>query len=322
MRLLVTGCAGFIGAKVCELALADGHDVLGVDNLNDAYDPTLKRWRLERLNGSAGFTHQPLDISDRKAIAALGKQGSFDAVVNLAARAGVRQSFNDPWLYYETNLTGALNLLELCRTQGIGKFVQASTSSVYGNGPRPFREDGGSDRPVSPYAASKKAAENLCHVYHDMAGLDVSVLRYFTVYGPAGRPDMSVFRFITWTAERRPVVVFGDGKQERDYTYVDDIARGTLAALAPVGYEVINLGGDHPVRINEVVSTIERLVGQPARVEHRDADPADVSATWADISKARSVLGWEPRVPLEEGLQMSVDWYRENRELACSLAGV
>jgi len=240
--ILLSGCAGFIGWKVTEFLLADGHRVVGVDNLNDAYDVRLKQWRLAQLEGKAGFEFHHLDICDRAALRALFDSKSeipnpkFDAIVNLAARAGVRQSVEDPWIYFETNVTGTLNLLDLCREFGMNKFVLASTSSLYGNSKfeirnSKFREDMPTDRPLSPYAASKKAAEALCHTYHYLCGMDVTVLRYFTVYGPAGRPDMSIFRFVQWISEGRPVIVYGDGKQSRDFTYVDDIARGTVAAL-------------------------------------------------------------------------------------------
>ena len=231
--VLVTGCAGFIGWKVCEFLLKEGYIVIGVDNLNDAYDVRLKHWRLAQLEGQPGFTFHRLDITDRPALArSTFNVQRFDAVINLAARAGVRQSVENPWVYFETNVTGMLNLLDLCRDFGIKKFVQASTSSLYGaNNPRPFCEDADTDEPLSPYAASKKAAETLCYTYYYLYGLDVTVLRYFTVYGPAGRPDMSLFRFVQWISEGRPVIVYGDGTQERDFTYVDDIARGTLAAL-------------------------------------------------------------------------------------------
>ncbi|MBM3301163.1 MAG: GDP-mannose 4,6-dehydratase, partial [Deltaproteobacteria bacterium] len=203
--ILVTGCAGFIGWKVCEFLLANGHTVIGVDNLNNAYDPRLKQWRLAQLEGRPGFEFHYLDICDRAGLHGLLNPQSairnpkFDAIINLAARAGVRQSIENPWVYLGTNVTGTLNLLELCREFGVKKFVLASTSSLYGaNNPRPFREDANTDGPLSPYAASKKAAEALCYTYHYLYDIDVTVLRYFTVYGPAGRPDMSLFRFVQW----------------------------------------------------------------------------------------------------------------------------
>ncbi|MGH7130246.1 MAG: NAD-dependent epimerase/dehydratase family protein, partial [Planctomycetaceae bacterium] len=239
---LVTGVAGFIASRVAETLLHNGDTVLGVDNLNDAYDVRLKDWRLERLNGREGFSFRRGDIADRTFVSGLfDGAGAVDGVVNLAARAGVRQSVADPWVYFETNVTGTLNLLDACERTGVKKFVLASTSSLYGaDNPRPYVESANTDRPLSPYAASKKGAEALCYTYHYLSGIDVTVLRYFTVYGPAGRPDMSLFRFVQWISEGRPVTVFGDGLQERDFTYVDDIARGTVAALRPVGFEIIN----------------------------------------------------------------------------------
>ncbi|NLX99388.1 MAG: NAD-dependent epimerase/dehydratase family protein [Rhodopirellula sp.] len=318
---LVTGAAGFIASRVTELLLEEGHRVVGVDNLNDAYDPRLKQWRLARLETRGGFQFQQMDISDRNAVARLfEKEGPFEAVVNLAARAGVRSSVEDPWVYYRANCDGTLNLLDACRENGVKKFLLASTSSLYGaHNPVPYREDADTNCPLSPYAASKKAAETLAFTYHYLHGLDVSVVRYFTVYGPAGRPDMSVFRFIRRIAEGESIVVFGDGSQERDFTYVDDIARGTVAALRPLGYEVVNLGGDRPVRLSEVIATIGELLGRPANIDYRPAHPADVPATWADVSKARQLLDWTPAVTMEEGVRRSVAWYRENREMILPL---
>ncbi|MCS7237568.1 MAG: GDP-mannose 4,6-dehydratase [Thermoguttaceae bacterium] len=332
---LVTGCAGFIAARVCELLLEAGHEVLGVDNLNAAYDPRLKEWRLARLRSFPRFRFEALDISDRKSVENLfvnererqrlcqpasRDQAPFAAVINLAARAGVRASVADPWVYYRTNCEGALNLLEACRQFGVRKYILASTSSLYGaHNPVPYDESADTDRPLSPYAASKKAAETIAYTYHHLYGTDVSVLRYFTVYGPAGRPDMSIFRFIRAIAEGEPIVVYGDGTQSRDFTYVDDIARGTILALRPVGYEVINLGGDAPAVLNDVIDTIARLVGKPVHRTTRPRHPADVPATWANIRKAREILGWQPQVPLEEGLRRTVAWYWENRDFVCSL---
>lgn len=320
-RYLVTGAAGFIGAQVAAELLARGDQVIGVDNLNDAYDPRLKEWRLQRLLPHAGFHFERLDISEATALAPLPGLGPFDAVINLAARAGVRASVRFPELYARTNMIGALHLLELCRSQGIPKLVQASTSSLYGaHNPRPFCEDADISRPLSPYAATKGAAELLCHSFHALHGLDVTILRYFTVFGPAGRPEMSIFRFIQWVEEGRPVVLYGDGQQERDFTYVDDIVRGTLAALRPLGFEVINLGSDRPVTLKALLQMIERLTGKPAKLDQRPDAPGDVRATWADIGKAGKLLGWEPRVDLETGLRACVDWYRAERAWASSIA--
>jgi nucleoside-diphosphate-sugar epimerase len=231
----------------------------------------------------------------------------------------------NPWVYLDTNLTGTLNLLELCRQAGTGKFVLASTSSLYGaHNPLPFREDANTDGPLSPYAASKKAAEVLCYTYHILHGIDVTVLRYFTVYGPAGRPDMSPFRFVQWISERRPVVVYGDGRQSRDFTYVDDIARGTVAAVMPrgsaeaghSGYQVVNLGSDEPVVLLDLIRLIEELTGEKAHLAFRPRHPADMTATWADINRAERLLGWRPATKLHEGMAHLVAWYRENRAWA------
>jgi len=317
---LVTGCAGFIASKVAERLLAQGHNVVGIDNLNEAYDVRLKEWRLAQLEGTPGFEFHRLDITDR---AALGKlfdpisnlqSPAFDAVINLAARAGVRQSVENPWVYVDTNVTGTLNLLELCREYGVNKFILSSTSSLYGaRNPRPFHEDADTNGPLSPYAASKKGAEALCYTYHYLYGIDVTVFRYFTVYGPAGRPDMSLFRFTQWISEGRPVTVYGDGQQSRDFTYVDDIARGTVAGLKPVGYEVINLGSDEPVVLMDAIHLVEAAVGKEAQLEFRPRHPADVLATWADIGKAQRLLGWRPQTRFEAGVGRLADWYRENR---------
>jgi nucleoside-diphosphate-sugar epimerase len=315
---LLTGAAGFIASKVAEFLLADGHAVVGLDNLNDAYDVRLKQWRLQRLQGRPGFTFHSIDIGDRPALEQLpAKHGTFDAIINLAARAGVRQSVENPWVYIDTNVTGTLNLLELARRNGVKKFLLASTSSLYGaHNPMPYSEDADTNRVLSPYAASKKAAEVMCYTYHSLYALDVTVVRYFTVYGPAGRPDMSLFRFTQWISEGKPVVVFGDGSQSRDFTYVDDIARGTIAGLRPLGYETINLGSDKPAVLMETIRLIEKLVGKEARLEFKPRHPADVMATWANVTKAREKLGWEPRFNYEQGIANLVAWYQENRDWA------
>jgi UDP-glucuronate 4-epimerase len=318
MRILTTGTAGFIGSRVAELLAEQGHEVCGLDNMCAAYDVRLKEHRLERLRAVSGLESHLCDIADKEGLASLWrKRGPFDAVVNLAARAGVRQSVKDPWVYIDTNVTGTLNLLELCRQHGVEKFVLASTSSLYGgSNPVPFREDADTDHPLSPYAASKKAAEVLCHTYHHLYGLDVTVFRYFTVYGPAGRPDMSLFRFVQWVYEDRPLLLYGDGKQTRDFTYVDDIAAGTVKGIKPLGYEVMNLGGDSPHDLLELIRLVEREAGNKARIESHPLHAADVSATWADISKARALLGWEPQVSLAEGVARLCAWYRDNRHWA------
>ena len=315
---LLAGAAGFIGAAVAGELLDHGHAVLGVDDLNDAYDVRLKHWRLERLQARERFTFRRADVSDRPALeAACVGEPFVDGVINLAARAGVRASVEDPWACVDANVTGTLNLLNLCRERGVRKFVLASTSSLYdARGPMPHREDADTSRAPSPYAATKQAAEGLCHAYHHLFGLDVTVLRYFTVYGPAGRPDMSLFRFVQWVHEDRPVRLYGDGTQSRDFTYIDDVARGTVAGLAPLGHEVVNLGAGAPVPLLEVLRFVESCVGRSARVEHRPAHPADAPATWADVSKAKRRLGWEPRTTWREGVKLLVEWYAANRSWA------
>lgn len=313
---LVTGCAGFIASRVTEFLLADGHTVVGVDNLNDAYDVRLKHWRLDQIKNHPNFHFHKLDICDHSALERSTLDvPCFDAVINLAARAGVRQSVENPWVYFETNVTGTLNLLELCRQSGVKKFVLASTSSLYGaNNSRPFREDANTDGPLSPYAASKKAAEALCYTYHYLYDIDMTVFRYFTVYGPAGRPDMSPFRFVQWIIEGYPVTVYGDGQQSRDFTYVDDIARGTIAGLQSLGYEVINLGSDTPVVLMDAIRLVEKLLGRKACLEFKPRHPADVLATWADIGKAGRLLSWQPQTSFEQGIAHLVAWYQANRD--------
>jgi dTDP-glucose 4,6-dehydratase len=316
-KFLLTGAAGFIGAHVAAELLSAGDEVVGLDNLNHAYDVRLKHWRLERLKGSKGFTFFQGDICDEGDLSQARNYGPFDAVLNLAARAGVRQSIKDPEEFARTNVFGALNVLEFCREEGIKKFVQASTSSLYGaSSQRPYREDADINKPLSPYTATKGSSELLCYTYHHLYNLDVTVVRYFTVYGPAGRPDMSIFRFIQWIAEDRPLILYGDGKQERDFTFVEDIARGTTAALIPLGYEAINLGSDHPYSMLELIHLIEEMLENPAEIQQHDSVPADMRATWADIQKAKNLLGWKPKVDLNAGLKSTIEWYLAERAWA------
>jgi nucleoside-diphosphate-sugar epimerase len=316
---LVTGAAGFIGARTSEMLIEDGHTVVGVDNLNDAYDPHMKEYRLRRLQALPGFTFHKLDISEKSVIDHL-KSESFDAVINLAARAGVRYSVDNPWVYVETNVIGTLNMLELCKQSGTKKFIFASTSSIYGaNPPYPTPESASSSEPLQPYAASKKGAEALCHSYHHLYDIDVSVVRYFTVYGPAGRPDLAMFRFVQWINEGRPVRVNGDGNQSRGFTFIDDIARGTILALKPLGYEIINIGGHEVITINDSIKLIEELSGKKANVQYGPPNLADMFTNWADVSKAKKLLGWEPRVGLREGVKKLIEWYAAERSWASGI---
>ena len=317
-RYLVTGAAGFIASVVSQKLLDSGAEVVGIDNLNHAYDVRMKEYRLEKLKDNPGFSFLKLDVSDRSLLdndQLIGKD--FKAVVNLAARAGVRDSLEDPWIYQETNATGTLNLLELCKREGIGKFLLASTSSIYGQeAPLPTPETAPSNKPLQAYAASKGAAEVMAHAYHYLFGIDVSIVRYFTVYGPAGRPDMVMFRFAKWIAEEMPVNLNGSGEQSRGFTYVDDIARGTIAALEPVGYEIFNLGGHEVITINELISTLEAIIGKKANVIHHPQHPADMLTSHADVTKAKESLGWDPRVSLNEGIEKTVQWYLDEQSWA------
>ncbi len=312
MKVLVTGAAGFIGWKVSEKLLQEGHEVVGIDNLNDYYDPTLKEWRVDRLRSFKNFTFYRLDVENYEGLRELFSKHRFDVVINEAARAGVRYSLKDPWVYMRTNAYGTLNILELMKDFEVPKLVLASTSSLYAGQPMPFKEDLPVNTPVSPYAASKKAAEVTAYTYHYLYGIDVSVLRYFTVYGPAGRPDMSPFRFTYWILKGQPVTIFGDGTQNRDFTYVDDVAEGTVRAIPLKGYEIINLGNNRPHRLMYMVELIERYTGKRAVIDFKEFHKADMKDTWADIGKAKKLLGWKPEVSLEEGMERTVRWFIDN----------
>ena len=309
----VTGCAGFIANRVAHLLLEAGHHVVGVDNMNDYYDVTLKQHRLDKLNAFDTFEFHHIDIEDRPAIAKIFDQHAFDAVINLAARAGVRYSMVNPTVYMTTNAMANLYLLEEIRLHGIKKYVLASTSSLYAGQKMPFVESLAVNSPISSYAASKKSAEMMAHSHHFLYDLDISIVRYFTVYGPSGRPDMCIFRFIKWIDEGTPIELFGDGTQSRDFTFVDDIALGTIAAIRPVGFEIINLGGGkQPITLNTVIEKIESLLGKKAKIKYAPFHKADIKTTWADISKADRLLDWRPIVTLDEGLAQCVNWHKEN----------
>lgn len=316
---LVTGAAGFIGARTAELLIKDGHTVVGIDNLNEAYDMRMKDYRLKRLQSMDGFTFHRLDIAEKSIIEQFSGQ-HFEGVINLAAWAGVRNSVKNPWVYIDSNMTGTLNMLEICRQNGTKKFVVASTSSIYGeNPPYPTPESASSSEPLQPYAASKKGAEAMAHAYHHLYGIDVTVVRFFTVYGPAGRPDLSIFRFVKWISEGQPVRVHGDGEQSRGFTYIDDIARGVILALRPVGYEIINLGGHEVITINNLIKLIEDIVGKKAIVHYGPPDPADMRSNWADVSKAGELLGWEPQYDMRAGIEKLVEWYNAERQWASDI---
>ncbi len=318
-KILLTGCCGFIGSKVGELLLKKNYRVLGVDEVNDYYDVRLKEWRLARLKEDKNFTFIKEDIASPGVRDAL-KNFAPGAIINLAARAGVRASMKDPFIYFRSNLTGTLNLLEAAKELDIKKFILSSTSSVYAGEEMPFNEGLAVNRPISPYAASKKSAEAVCYTYHYLYGIDVTVFRYFTVYGPAGRPDMSVFRFIRQIDEGVPLTLFGDGSQKRDFTYVEDIAEGTVRGLNLKGFNTVNLGGNSPYSINELILLIEKELGKKAAIDYKPFQKTDVFATWADIENAKKLLGWKPATTLEEGIKKTVEWYKENKDWAKDIA--
>ena len=315
---IVTGTAGFIGSRVSEVLIENGHSVIGIDNMNDVYDVRIKEFRLKPLLSMDGFTFYKKDIADWKEMKAIAEaHPKIDAIINLAARAGVRGAGERPFATVESNTMGALSMLELCRHYDIPKIIQASTSSIYGkNPPYPTPESANSDYPLQAYAASKKGAEALCHSYHHLYGVDVSILRFFTVYGRAHRPDLAMFRFVQWITEGRTLHLNGDGEQSRGFTYLDDIVRGIQLALKPLGFEIINLGGHEVITINGLIALTEELIGKKALIEYHPAHPADMQQNWADVSKAREMLGWEPRVGLREGMQVLVDWYNQERDWA------
>ena len=312
-NILVTGCAGFIGWKVSQQLIEMNKKVIGIDNINNYYDPALKKWRLNTLTKNKNFSFHRIDIANYKKTKEVFKKYKIDAVINLAARAGVRASVENPWIYLDTNIKGTLNLLECCKEHKVKKFVLASTSSIYASVKMPFKEDSKTDTPLAPYSATKKGAEVLCYSYHYLYNLDISIVRYFTVYGPGGRPDMSIFKFIKNIDVGVPIPVFGDGNQTRDFTYIDDIADGTIRALKPAGYEIINLGSDHPVKLNYVIKLLEKNLGKKAKIKTLPMHPADVKASWAHIEKAKKLLGWRPKTSIEQGVRNTSDGFLKTR---------
>ncbi len=309
--VLVTGGAGFIGSHLVERLLAEGRQVVVLDNFDDFYDPALKRGNLERVRHQPALRVVEGDLRDAAALEVAFSAGPVEAVVHLAARAGVRPSIAQPELYVSVNLDGTVRLLEACRRRGVRKFVFASSSSVYGDNPKvPFAEDDRVDQPLSPYGATKRAGELLCYTYHRLLGLPVACLRLFTVYGPRQRPEMAIHKFTRQLSRGEPVEQYGDGSSARDYTYVSDIVEGIVRALERCeAFHIWNLGGSRTTTLAELVAKLARLLGVEPRVRRLPPQPGDVERTWADISRARDELGWEPRVGLEEGLARFVEWF-------------
>jgi UDP-glucuronate 4-epimerase len=313
--ILVTGAAGFIACKVCEQLLRSGRRVLGIDNMDDAYDVRVKKWHLAQLLPYKNFTFTRLDVRNRKALDELSVADiRVDAVIHLAAKVGVQTSVKNAADTLATNLTGTLNLLEFCRKLEIPKFVLASSNTVYGNDPPlPTDEKASSDLPLQPCAASKKAAEVLCFSYHHLYKLDVTILRYFPVTGPGSRPDLAAFRYVQQLYEGKPLRIYGDGEQLYSFAYIDDVANATLLALSPMGYEIFNLGGTEKLSTNDLVQQLEHITGKKARIQHVRAQPCDASSCWADIAHASTTLGWVPKVEWKAGLERLVDWYNQER---------
>jgi UDP-glucuronate 4-epimerase len=313
MKILVTGCAGFIGSHVCEALLKRGDFVIGVDELNDYYNVRIKRQNLEILKASKSFKFYKEDIRNYNGIRKIFEKEKPEKVVHLAARAGVRPSIEQPLLYEEVNVKGTLNLLDLAKDYKVKSFVFASSSSVYGNQKKvPFSEKDNVDNPISPYAATKKAGELLCHTYHHLYGMRITCLRFFTVYGPRGRPDMAPYKFTRLIMEGKPIPKYGDGKTKRDYTYVTDIVKGVVAAVdKELEFEIINLGNNKPVELNRFIEVIENATGKKAMIEQLSPQPGDVDITYADIAKAKKLLGYKPETSIEDGTKAFVEWYKK-----------
>lgn len=312
MNCMVTGGAGFIGSHLASRLLGEGHRVVIVDDFNDFYDPAIKRRNIQRVQAAGNVVVHELDITDKPALDKIFAAQRYDAVVHLAARAGVRPSIQRPQLYVQTNVAGTMNVLECMRTIGLKKLVFASSSSVYGvNAKLPFSESDPIFKPISPYAATKLAGEALCHTYHHLYNFDVTCLRFFTVYGPAQRPDLAINKFTRLITADKPIELFGDGSTRRDYTFVDDIVDGIMACVrGKFGYEIINLGDSNTVELRYLIELLERALGKKATINRRPEQPGDVPVTFADIAKARRLLDYEPKIKIEQGIEKFVEWFR------------
>lgn len=316
MNFLVTGGAGFIGSHVCERLLGDGHRVLAFDDLNDFYDPEVKRRNLAGIEAlGRPFEFFQGDVCDTRTLIGVFSSVKFDQVIHLAARAGVRPSLDHPALYQRVNVEGTVNVLEAARKTGVKKITIASSSSVYGvNSKVPFNEEDPIFSAVSPYAASKLACEALGHTWHHVYGMDVVMLRFFTVYGPRQRPDLAIHKFTRLIDAGRPIPVFGDGSTARDHTHIADILEGVIACTrGEFGFEIFNLGESRTVKLADLIALIEQALGKRAVIDRQPLQPGDVPITFADISKARARLGYDPRIKVEEGIPLFVDWFLKNR---------
>ena len=314
MNTLVTGGAGFIGSHVCE-ALLKENNVVCIDNFNDYYNPDFKEQNVRYFLKNKNFKIYREDIINIKKLEAIFRKNKIDKVVHLAARAGVRASIEHPVLYEQTNVLGTMNILIMAKKFKIKNFIFGSSSSVYGNNKKiPFSEDDNTDNPISPYAATKKAAELACYTYSHLYNIPVACLRLFTVYGPRGRPDMAPYKFTDMIYKGEEIPVFGDGNSERDYTYVSDIADGIMKALnKEFGFEIINLGNSEPVKLNRLISSIEKNLGKSAKIKRMPIQPGEVFVTYADTRKAKKLLKWQPKIKIEDGIKKFTEWYKNER---------
>ncbi|MGM9512589.1 SDR family NAD(P)-dependent oxidoreductase [Larkinella sp. GY13] len=317
MTILLTGGAGFIGSNLAKQLLEEGHQVICLDNLDSYYAPDIKWKNVQQTLSIPAYHFHQGDIRDSELVGTLFQTYAFDAVIHLAARAGVRPSVQDPALYYDVNVNGTLTLLQAMQRFGVTKMVFASSSSVYGDSPQvPFTEADSADRPLSPYAASKRAAELLCHTFHNLYGFDIFCLRFFTVYGPLQRPEMAISQFTESILNGQAINVFGDGSTARDYTYVDDIVSGIIQSLKNLkGYEVLNIGGSDPISLANLIRVIEQAVGKTALINRLPMQPGDVQQTYADIGKAAQLIDYQPSVRVEDGIRRFVDWFRTRQDV-------
>ncbi|TSA45684.1 NAD-dependent epimerase/dehydratase family protein [bacterium] len=314
MKILVTGGAGFIGSNLCERLLKENHQVICFDNFNSYYSPDIKKKNIESLQGNPNFTCIIEDVVNHNALEKVFIENKIDAVVHLAAKAGVRASLEDPEGFSVNNIIGTFHLLEVCKRYKVKDFIFGSSSSIYGNNKKvPFSETDNVDYPISPYAATKKANELFCFNYHYLYGMNIVCLRFFTVFGPKNRPDMAHFTMVRSIINGQPINKYGDGTSRRDYTYVDDIVEGIVACLDKnFGFEIINLGGSDAVTLNQMIATLEEAIGKKAVINNMPMPPGDVDQTFADIGKAKKLLNWAPKTKYAEGVAKLVAWYREN----------
>lgn len=313
--IMVTGAAGFIGSHVCEALIKEKKQVIGIDNFNDYYSPKIKESNIEVLKQHNSFTLYKEDIKNIDSLKKIFKDNKIEKIIHLAARVGVRPSISMPDIYIKDNIQGTLNMLESAKENGIKNFVFGSSSSVYGSNKKiPFSEDDEVNKQISPYGFTKRSCELLCNTYCNLYGINIACLRFFTVYGPRGRPDMAIYKFTKMINEGKEIEVYGNGTSSRDYTYVSDIVRGILLALGKnKGFDIINLGDNSPVMLKDVISSIEKNLGKKAKIKMVEKQRGDMEVTYADISKAKNLLQWSPKINFDEGIKNFTEWFNENR---------